>query len=399
ALDALTASLSEKVNDQAKRLMDANDQLLRAERVSALGLLATNVGHELNNPLAVILASNHWLKERLADTADRDVLDAVDDTIGAADRAATIVRDLKVFAGSQDQPRLVSADVNEVVERTLRLLSLELRRAGHVSWTAKRLPPAGIDPQRLTQILLNVLVNACQSLPESRAGNNDSTIDIEASVQNDMVVIIIDDSGEGLSPDARRHMFEPFFTTKAQGKGTGLGLYVTHGLIQEVAGTIALEDNPAGRGTRVRIGIPVAGSLRNSKSPSMSGRVESARVLVVDSEPGVAKSIGYALTGYDVVALTDPTAALAALLARSQDFDVVVCGLDMPPLSGPELYRAVIAQAPHLKHRFLFLRSAGISPGVAAFAADHVEATLDKRASPHVLRRRVNSVALRPDTP
>ncbi|MCA9603059.1 MAG: hypothetical protein KC417_13590, partial [Myxococcales bacterium] len=208
ALVALSASLSEKVNSQARHLVESKEQLLRAERLSALGMLATNVGRELNDPLAVILASSHWLKERLTKSDPNDIGGAVEDILQATDRADRIVRDLQVFVRETDEPRTSSSNVTEVIERSLRLVSAELRRAAHVNWTPTTVPEAAIDPQQLTQALVNVLVHACHAFPERRAASTEARIEIRVFEHGGDIQVLVDVSGDSATANAERRALD-----------------------------------------------------------------------------------------------------------------------------------------------------------------------------------------------
>ena len=239
-------------------------QLVTSGRLAAVGQLAAGIAHEINNPLAFVRTNLGVLREHWAVVAqalesgksDASALDALRDgeeiiseSLEGVDRAAHIVRDVREFshAGRPERERL---DVNDLLDRVLRISTAELGQRSLVQRHYGELPPILAAPQQLKQVFLNLVVNAIHAT-EGRG-----TIWIRTSVEADRVVIRIEDDGCGIADGVADRIFDPFFTTKPVGKGTGLGLSISHQIVKSHGGDIALEkDRP--RGACFRITLPI----------------------------------------------------------------------------------------------------------------------------------------------
>ena len=229
-----------KVQDQAR---DLYQQLLQAEKLAALGQTMSGVAHELNNPLATILACAERLARRRLDEQTRRDLDAIHN---AAERAARIVRNLQTFARKRHTTR-TTVDLNQVVRDTLALRAHEQRVANVVIMDALAagLPPVFADPHQIQQILLNLMINAEQAMLDAH-GRGTLILRSWQDPDRDAVILEVNDDGPGVPEDVQSKIFDPFFTTKAVGKGTGLGLTVAYAIAQEHGGrlTVLSEQRP-----------------------------------------------------------------------------------------------------------------------------------------------------------
>jgi CheY-like chemotaxis protein len=224
----------------------------------------------------------------------------------------------------------------------------------------------------LGQVFLNLLINAAQSIPEGDAGNNNIQIltRTELGVVGAEVVIEVRDSGLGMSPEVIARIFEPFFTTKPLGEGTGLGLSISRPTIAAHGGRGTVESE-VGRGTVFRVFLPVDGSLSSPHSVSAlvgpDTLVRRGRILVVDDEPLIGRVIGTGLKSeHDVVAVPRAVDAFS-LLEQGQKFDVVLCDLVMPDISGPEFYAKVKGRWPALAARVVFMTGGAFTPRTVEF--------------------------------
>ncbi len=239
-------------------------QLVTSGRLAAVGQLAAGIAHEINNPLAFVRTNlgvlrEHWAvltKALEAGTPDESAMDALRDgeeiiseSLEGVDRAAHIVRDVREFshAGHPERERL---DVNDLLDRVLRISTAEPGRRSLVQRHYGELPPILAAPQQLKQVFLNLVVNAIHAT-EGRG-----TIWIRTSVEGDQVVIRIEDDGCGVAEGVADRIFDPFFTTKPVGKGTGLGLSISHQIVKSHGGNIELEPKPT-RGACFRISLPI----------------------------------------------------------------------------------------------------------------------------------------------
>ena len=329
-------------------------ELAARERRLQTGTLAAGVGHEINNPLTYVLTNLELAIEELdvlaAGNPSRRLIDVtamLREAREGGERVKRIVRGLKALA-CDDTP-VVATDINVVVHHALELASHELRTHVTVALELADGVFARVDPARLAQVLINLLVNAAQAFATADPSSN--RITLRTRIDHGAIIEVID-NGPGIPADVLPRIFDPFFTTKAPGTGAGLGLAISHGIVAALAGELTCESR-AGAGAMFRVALPAAGApVRKSEAmPAM----RQGRLLVVDDEPAILKTVTRMFRGeLDVVALDDPRVALRRL-EDGEQFDVVLCDLTMPYLTGMQLHTAVAARAPRLAARFVFL--------------------------------------------
>jgi signal transduction histidine kinase len=226
-------------------------QLQQSRRLESVGKLAGGVAHDFNNLLAVILNYADFALEAATDEGQRRDLEELSK---AATRGAELVRQLLAF--SRRRPvDAVALDLAEVV----RDMEPMLRRTigEHIDlrcWLASELPPTVIDPGQVTQLLMNLTVNARDAMPDG------GRLTIQATEVDGGVQLVVQDTGYGMSEETQAKAFDPFFTTKPPGSGTGLGLATVYGIVSQAGGTVTLDSAP-GRGTKVIVGLPCGESL------------------------------------------------------------------------------------------------------------------------------------------
>jgi signal transduction histidine kinase len=244
----------------ARSFKTAQQQLLVADRMAALGMLAAGVGHEINNPLMAVLG-NLELAQQDVETLQQnhtsvpvgDLPETLRDAHEAAGRMRNIVRDLKLFSRGDDDTR-GAVDVGPVIESSLRIVSHELKYRATLVRDLAPVPLVWGNEARLGQVFLNIIVNAVHALPEDRARTNE--LRVATSIAPDgRVRVQIADNGVGMSPDVVSRIFTPFFTTKPVGVGTGLGLAICHQLVTSVGGEITV-DTKVGKGTTFNVFLP-----------------------------------------------------------------------------------------------------------------------------------------------
>jgi two-component system NtrC family sensor kinase len=226
------------------------DHLGRTEKLAAIGELVAGVAHELNNPLTGISTFAQLLLEDRLEAEQRESVSLIK---READRAIGVIRDLLVFARKTDA-RDVTVDINTIVQHTVRLRALASRSSGievHMQLD-KSAPKVRGDEQKLQQVVLNLLVNAESAMRDAKVRH----LSVLTRKKNRAVVIVVSDTGHGMTPSVSQRVFEPFFTTKPPGEGTGLGLSVSYGIIQTHGGTISVESTPD-VGTTFTISLPL----------------------------------------------------------------------------------------------------------------------------------------------
>jgi len=244
-----------------------SEQLLISDRMASVGTLAAGVAHEINNPLAVLIANLEFIAQNLGPIVETPAVpgellmglaglrEPLRDAQEAAERVRLIVRDLKVFSRSEEEERRGPVDVRGVLESSARMASNEIRHRARLVKEYGEVPKAQANEARLGQVFLNLLINAAQAIPEGRAEANEIGIATRSDAAGN-VVVEIRDTGSGIPPEVLPRIFDPFFTTKPQGVGTGLGLHIVHNIVvNHHGGTIALTSDP-GR-TEFRIGLPL----------------------------------------------------------------------------------------------------------------------------------------------
>jgi len=341
-----------KLQDQAR---DLYQQLSQAEKLAALGQTMSGVAHELNNPLATILACAEGLAGRRLDEATRRDLDAIHN---AAERAARIVRNLQTFARRRHTTR-TTVDVTDVVRETAALRAYEHRMANIqvIDELTGGLPPVFVDPHQIQQIVLNLIINAEQAMLAAH-GRGTLTLRSWHDPVRDAVMVDVSDDGPGVPADAQPRVFDPFFTTKAVGKGTGLGLTVAYAIAQEHGGSIAVR-SAEGLGASFVLELPVSGMpLRHQEHvpvqvlPSVP---KGTRALVIEDEAALGDAVAAALAdeGFRPDRAHDGEEALRKVNERH--YDVIICDLKMPKVDGMTFFREVVAKTPHIARRLIFV--------------------------------------------
>ena len=367
------------------------ETLIRQARLVTTGTLAAGVGHEINNPLTYVGANIEFAlgaTRRLAETAPSpqmsELIEVLDEARDGAERIGKIVRGLRAFA--RENAPLVPVDVHAAIEIAVNMAVHELRGKVNVTKELREVPLVLGDESRLSQVFVNLLVNAAQSLPTADVERNRITIR-STHLDDGRVAIDVEDNGAGIAEDVVPRIFDPFFTTKEVGKGTGLGLSISHSIVASLGGDITCRSAP-GKGTTFRVVLVSAGkSPEEVKPPSRrASQTLSARVLVIDDDQAVLRAIARLLRPEsEVVALSDPHEALRRL-ESGERFDVILCDLMMPELSGMELYSRVEARNPHTAERFVFMTGGIIHAEVRAFLARVPNERVEKPFSQGTLR-------------
>jgi signal transduction histidine kinase/ABC-type phosphate/phosphonate transport system substrate-binding protein len=249
----------------ARKKLEAS--MLHADRMSALGKLAAGVGHQMNNPLAFLMANLSFAREelvrlramlrtgteRVAPQEIDDVVDALSESLEGADRLKAIVEDLRLLA--REPPRhKTKVNVHPVLEDTLKLVRNELRHRARLEKDFQPVPPVEADEARLGQVFLNLMLNAVQAMSDEEAARNVLTVATRTSPAGE-VLVEVSDTGAGMTPEVLSRLFEPFFTTRS--KSVGMGLSVSHAIVTSLGGTLRAESQP-GVGTRFTITLPAA---------------------------------------------------------------------------------------------------------------------------------------------
>lgn len=413
----------------------ARSRLVQNDRLSTLGTLAAGVAHEINNPAAFVLLGIDML-DRLLTTAARDMPEGPRSQAGAlirelrdsVRRIVDIARDLRLFASAPAAGRRTFVDVNRAVEGAITLTRGHIIERAQIHRELDDVPPVLMEDNRLGQVLVNLLVNAAQAIPKPGAAPPGEapfkhTISVVTRVDDESVFIEVSDTGVGIPPENRARIFQPFFSTKGPELGTGLGLSISKDIVERAGGALTVESPVPGtdRGTRFTVRLPIAqetaSPFARPSPPPSSRRVlpARARVLLVEDEPALARALAEGIgRAHDVELVPNGQRALEVLFpAASGDlapntlvsgrlpgedsadyaertaggegsaeegprFDVVLCDLRMPGMSGEALYTEVKSRDEDQARAFIFMTGVGFGAEVERFLRESGRYVLEK---------------------
>ena len=399
-------------------------KLAQSSKMQAVGQLVSGVAHELNNPLAAILGFSEILLQDCKDPETRESLNII---FGQAQRSRAIVRDLLSFVRTRQGRQRAPTDMKEMLERVTLALAPAAQVAG-VTLEAVICDPCAtvtVDRAGLEQVVTNLVMNAMQA-----AGRG--VIRIRAGVVGEHLEISVEDNGPGIPAEVAQHIFEPFFTTKPVGQGTGLGLSVSLGIVEQHGGTLRAENRPAseGGGARFVFALPLSPiestgmetppeglPISPRRTPSAMAVIRDTRVaaprpferlptpvavstrkphvLVIDDETAIRNALRrfFERRGWVVEEASDGGKGLDALLARDPEyFDAMVCDLKMPGVSGMQVYSTLARERPSLLKRLIFATGDVASADAAAFLQETRCPVLEKPYELSLLAETVDRV-------
>ncbi|MEZ4222205.1 MAG: ATP-binding protein [Polyangiaceae bacterium] len=354
-------------------------RLQHAEKIATIGTLAAGIAHEINNPLSYIITNVDLLLEELEAIAgaspsarSRELVEMLHDVRDGTRRIRRIIQGLKSFARSADG-RMELVELPRVIGAAHRLCATEIRhRARFIREVSPDTPIVWADEAQMTQVVVNLLVNAAHAIDIDASGEQRITVRCGRHAR-DKAFLEVEDTGRGMDSAVLRRAFDPFFTTKPVGIGTGLGLAISHGIVTSVGGTITVESEP-GIGTMVRVELPAhQGRAPAPLDPGVAGAAlrnttpRGLDILCVDDDIFVLRSLNRLLRGNRVVAINNPREALERLRGTA-NVDVVICDLMMPEMNGNEFYQQLSSCRPGLADRVVFITGGAFTPEVAAFA-------------------------------
>lgn len=331
-------------------------KLVVSDRMASLGTLAAGIAHEINNPLSYVIGNLQLVAETLRDSPDGDLIAAIGDASDGAERVRKIVSGLRVFSRSEDEKR-VALDVRGALEAAIRLTANEVKHRARLVTELGEVPRVIGDDARLTQVFINLLVNAAHAISDGKSDENRITARTFTDAQG-RAVVEISDTGAGMTPEVLARVFDPFFTTKDVGEGTGLGLSICHGIIEGLGGQISLDSAP-GIGTTVRVAIPaMTAAEEQAQKAAVAPPIppeQRHHVMVVDDEPLVAEMLSRALRRDHQITVESCGRDALRRIADGARFDAIVSDVMMPNMTGIELLEELMRVAPDQARRLIFL--------------------------------------------
>src|SRR5450432_940774 len=361
---------------------------LQSEKLASIGMLAAGVAHEINNPAAFVLANIEALTGhlRLLQEKVRELPAPVVAGLGLPDvlfEATAILQESK--EGMARIHRIVRdlgsfSHVNVAVESALTMLRNEIKYRARIERDLRSTQAVRANQARLGQVFLNIILNAAQALDETQARRN--VVRVRSFDEGEYVVVEVEDNGPGIPSEVAPRIFDSFFTTKPRGIGTGLGLPISLGIIRSLGGHLTVDSRP-GEGATFRVRLPaVAAVPSNVTVPSdvtpAPREFVKRRVLAVDDEPLLLKAYRRMLS--DIHGVETALGGVEALRALERDaaYDVILCDLQMPEMSGMRFHEAVRKRWPALADRFVFVTGGAFSPDAKRFLEESVCAVIQK---------------------
>jgi len=373
-------------------------QSIKTDRLAAVGTLAAGVAHEINNPLAYVLLNLQYLIRelpKLESSEDRvgKLLERLREARHGAERVSAIVRDLRTFSQT-DEESVGAVELRRVLVGAINVARSQLMERGQIIELLDNVPLVRGNASRLEQVFLNLLINAIQALCGTRPEENVIRIRVKRS-GDAQVLVEISDSGVGIPAEHLDRVFDPFFTTKPVGLGTGLGLPICHSIITKVGGTIGVTSE-VGKGSTFQIRLPIDREAQppmiRTPTPPPTRVAARARVLVVDDELTVVSMLSRILSEEHSIEVATSAETALELLDR-EDFDVVLCDLLMPNMSGVDLYEEVSRRFPGLQERIVFMTGGAFTPRAAQFLSNVSNPRIEKPFDMRSLRRLVRDMA------
>ncbi len=371
-------------------------RVLLSDRMASVGTLAGGVAHEINNPLAFVSANLDFIRESVAATtgADRaqhtELMEVIDEARQGTERMRRIVRDLKAFSRADDDV-LTAVDVHGVLNLSVNMAFNEIRHRAQLVTDYQDVPSVRANDSRLSQVFVNLLVNAAQAI---KVGQADANV-IRVSTRRegaDRVVVEVQDTGCGMSPSTRERIFDPFFTTKPVGVGTGLGLSICHSIIKGFGGQIEVNSR-VDHGTTFRVSLLVARDedqvVADPEPRQAAEPVRRGRVLVIDDEAMFGAAVQRALAAEHHVEVFTRAQDALARLGQPHEVDVILCDLMMPEMTGVDFRAELSRWAPEQADRVIFMTGGAFTDGVRDFVAQTREVLLEKPLDTSALRQLV----------
>jgi PAS domain S-box-containing protein len=343
--------ITERVEMQAR--------LALSDRMASIGALAAGVAHEINNPLTYLKANLTVALDHLrGPDANPEVVQLLREAEEAADRVRRIVQDLQILSRPREDD-VEDLDACTVIDSSINMAWNEIRHRAQLVKDYRPIPLVRINRARLGQVILNVLINAAHAIEDGRVNSNRIEVSTFTGSEGD-AVIEIRDTGCGIPAKLLHRTFEPFFTTKPIGVGTGLGLSICHSIVTAAGGRIDLE-SPRSGGCLVRVVLPAM--IVATQPAADEPVIDSSRrkVLLVDDEVMIRRALRRLLEPQHEVVLADSGEWALDSIMSGTHYDVILCDLMMPDMTGMEIYERLIAESSPLAARMVFMTGGAFS--------------------------------------
>ena len=366
---AIISDISEQKHQQEKQ-NELKAQLLQSQKLEAVGTMAGGIAHDFNNILQGMFLYMGIVKDQISD--DEELLANFQNIIDGADRAKELVAQILTFS-RKDETDLKPNKLQYLLKNALKLIRASTPATIEVrADIASDCGAVLCDVTQMHQVFINLCNNAVHAMPEEGGVLSVSLQEIEKqtaqgtgkelSSKNKMVELIVSDTGYGMDAETLARIFDPFFTTKGVGEGTGLGLSIVHGIIMDMGGDVYVESEP-GKGTTIRLLMPIAQDMTDGLSHSDKGRAElqGLRILLVDDDEAILSAGKFSLEqkGFTVVTASNGRQALQLVHEDVKAYDLIITDLTMPEMTGMQLAQEIRALSDDV---FIILTSGNLDP-------------------------------------
>ncbi|MFQ5455588.1 MAG: ATP-binding protein [Nitrospirota bacterium] len=389
-LEELNRDLEIKVMERTREIKESYEKLMQTEKLASLGTLISGVAHELNNKLVPILAYSELLERSYSDERELNFSKAIHKS---AIGAKYIVESLLRFS-RQEKPKKVNLNINDVIRDVLSILRYRLNNENiELSFILdNNLPVTLADRYHMEQVIINIINNACHAI-----GRGGGKLTIRTFVSEDNIIIEINDTGCGIPDENLNKIFDPFFTSKEKMEGTGLGLSLCYGIINEHGGNISVKSKKGD--TTFRISIPVVDErhkeISTSKYPDIKNNEADShdlnlkkRILVIDDERYQLDLLKVILKKDFDISLADSGEEAIKLLKRN-DFDLILSDATMPGIDGLKLYKWIRENKEEMKEKFIIMTGNILETEVRRFIEESGERVITK---PYKVNELLNKV-------
>ncbi|MET0340776.1 MAG: response regulator [Polyangiales bacterium] len=370
----------------------ADVALITADRLAAIGSLVAGVAHEINNPLSSVMAN---IELALRDVAalslpqGNELFEGLSDAREAAERVRRIVQDLRIFSRAEEGRR-GPVDVEALLESALRLTRSDLHYRARLVKKIDKVPPVEANEAQLGQVLLNLIASAANAIEPGHAARHEFRIELSAR-DAETVALTLRHTGRALGPSDQARLFSGFGSGRPG--GTGVGLSLSRRIVEAIGGSIEYESQgEAGATFHLLLPASTSRAAQRVSARARGGALRRGRVLVIDDEPLVTEVVRRTLIEeHDVVALDDAREGLARI-THGERFDVVLCDLTMPQMTGIEFHEALSAACPEQATRLVFMTAGAFMPHASSFLAGLDNPRLHKPLERDALRSLVNGM-------
>jgi len=362
-LEDANKSLTEEMHQREQ----FHDRMIHTERLASMGKLSAAVAHEINNPMTYVIGNLQTLQSD-DEISEGDREELIEDAIVGALRVSALVKDMQVYARTPHTSELVAVDISGVFEAVLKMVANKVRYISEIIVHCEPGLRALATEAQLVQVIMNLLTNAMDAMGGPVESN---TLRLSAKETVEGVVIDVADTGSGISPEVQKKLYEPFYTTKDVGQGTGMGLSISRSLIEGMNGSIRFA-SVADQGTTFTVVLPKVPAAQGlevettrSETVSPIARQTNLNVLVIDDDAAVLRVVKRMLGHCTVSTIDDPQKALA--MCDACDFDLILCDVMMPTMSGDQFYRSLKASHPTLAERVTFITGGALTSETEKF--------------------------------